>query len=109
MDEREQRLVIKIFWLQAQGSMAIHTHLRGTLGHLAVSLPTVKRRLRRFREGDISCEDGNRAGRLLTILGDVLSKFPSKIPVFFGKEYRESSRYQPIDNEGPPCAPPGTP
>jgi hypothetical protein len=38
MDEREQRSVIKFLWLQEQRSKAIHTHLRGTLGDLAVSL-----------------------------------------------------------------------
>jgi transposase len=78
MDEREQRFVIKSLWLQEQGSKAIHAHLRGTLGDLAMSLPGVKRWLRRFREGDTSCEDRNRAGEPLTNLRDVLSKFFSK-------------------------------
>jgi histone-lysine N-methyltransferase SETMAR len=78
MDEREQRVVIKFLWLQKQGSKVIHADLRGTLGDLAVSLPSVKRWLRRFREGNTSCEDGNRAGRPLTILRYVLSKFLSK-------------------------------
>jgi hypothetical protein len=77
MDEREQNLVVKFLWQQEQGSEAIHTHLWRTFGDLAVSLPTVKRWLPRFREGDISCEDRNRAGRSLTILGEVLSKFLS--------------------------------
>jgi hypothetical protein len=43
-----------------------------------VSLPTVKRYLRRFREGDTSCEDRKRARRPFTSLGDVFSKFLSK-------------------------------
>jgi hypothetical protein len=78
MDEREQRFVIKFLWLQEQGSKAIHAHLRGTLGDLAVSLLTMKRWLHRFREGDTSCKDRNRARRPLTILEDVSSKFLSK-------------------------------
>jgi hypothetical protein len=40
----------------------------------------VKQWLRRFREGDTSCEDRNRAGIPLTILGDVTSKFLAKHP-----------------------------
>jgi hypothetical protein len=43
-----------------------------------VSLPAAKRWLRHFREADKSCEDRDRAGRPLTVLGDVLSKFFSK-------------------------------
>jgi hypothetical protein len=42
MDERKQRFVIKFLWLQEQGSKEMHAHLRGTLGDLAVSLPTLK-------------------------------------------------------------------
>jgi transposase len=80
MDEREQHFVIKFLWLQEQGSKEIHVHLRGTLGDLAVSLLTVKRCLRRFREGDTSCKLRNRARRPLTILGDALLKFLSKYP-----------------------------
>jgi hypothetical protein len=56
MDERDQRFVIKFLWLQEQGSKVIHAHLRGTLGDLAVSLPTAKQWLHRSREGDTSCE-----------------------------------------------------
>jgi transposase len=62
MDKREQRSVIKFLWLQEQGSKAIHARLRGTLEDLTVSLPTVKRWLGRFTEGDISCKDRNRTG-----------------------------------------------
>jgi transposase len=80
MDEREQRFVIKFLWLQEQKNKAILTHLRDTLRGLAVALPTVKLWLRRFREGDTSCEDRSRAGRPLTILGEVLSKTFSKHP-----------------------------
>jgi transposase len=75
MDEREQHFVIRRLWLQEQESKVIHAHLRGTLENFALPLPTVKRWLRRFREGDTSCENRNRAGRLLTILGDSLPKF----------------------------------
>jgi transposase len=80
VNEQEQRLALKFLWLQEQGSKAIHAHLRGTLKDLAVSLPTVKRWLRHFREGNTSCKGRNIAGRPLAILGDVLSKFVSKYP-----------------------------
>lgn len=80
MDGREQRVVLKILWLQKHGIEVIHVHLRGTLGATAVSLPTVKRRVRHFSEGDTSCEHKLRLGRPLIILGDVLSKFLLKYP-----------------------------
>jgi transposase len=80
MDELEQCFIIKFLWLQEQRSKAIHAHLWGTLGDRVVSLPPVKRWLRRFREGDTSCGGRNRAGRPLTILRDAWSKFLSKYP-----------------------------
>jgi transposase len=85
MNEWEQRFVIKFLWLQEQGSRAIHAHLRGTLEDLAVSFPTVKRWLRRFREGDTSCKDRNRVGRPLAIFRDVLLRFASKCPFAMAK------------------------
>jgi hypothetical protein len=88
MDEREQHFVIKCLWLQEQGSKVIHTHLRGAVRDLAVSLPTVKRWLRCFREGETSCEDRNRAGRPFTILMDVSSKFLSEYPFASAKNIR---------------------
>jgi hypothetical protein len=48
VDELEQRVIIKIFWLQEQGSELIHVHLRVTFGARVVSIPTVKRSPRRF-------------------------------------------------------------
>jgi histone-lysine N-methyltransferase SETMAR len=80
MNEHKQRFEIKFIWLQEHGSKVIHAQLRGILGPCAVSLPTVKRWLRRFRAGDTSCEDQPRSGRPLAILGDVLGKFLSKHP-----------------------------
>jgi transposase len=85
MDEREERFVIKFLWLPEQWSKSIHAHLRGTLGDLAVSLPNIKRWLRRFREGDTCFEEGNRAGRPPAIFGDVSSKFFSKYPFVSAK------------------------
>jgi transposase len=86
MNEREQHFVIKFLWLQEQGSKAIHAHLRGTLGDLPVSLPTVKRWLRRFRKGETSYKDRSRAREPLTILGDVSLKLLSKYPFASGKD-----------------------
>jgi hypothetical protein len=57
MDEREQRFVTYFLWLQEHVSKAMHAHLRGTLGDLAVSFANVKRWFRGFREGDASCKD----------------------------------------------------
>jgi transposase len=63
MEEREQGVVIKSLWGQEHGTKMIHAHLRGTLGAAAVSLPTVKQWMRRFRKGGTSGEDKSRLGR----------------------------------------------
>jgi hypothetical protein len=39
--ERQQRFMTQTLWREKQRSKEIHTQLRGTLGTLAVSLPTV--------------------------------------------------------------------
>jgi hypothetical protein len=91
MDEREWRIVIKFLWLQEQGSRTIHAHFHDTLGDLAVSLPTVKRWLHRFREGNTFSKHRNRPRRSLTFLGDVLSKFLSKF--LFGSAKNIASQF----------------
>jgi hypothetical protein len=40
----------------------------------------VKRWLRKFKSGDLSCRDEPRPRRMLTILGPVLKKFLDKCP-----------------------------
>jgi hypothetical protein len=104
LDEREQRFVIKFLWLQEQGSKAIHAHLRGTVGDCAVSLPTMKRRLRRY-----ILRRQKPSRKILHNLRKRVVEVPLQIFVCFGKKYRESLRYQRIDSEGPLCARAGTP
>jgi transposase len=75
MDEREQYMVIEFLWRQEHGTKVIHTHWRGTLGAATESLPTVRRWMHRFREGDTSCEDKSRLDEPIIILEDFLSNF----------------------------------
>jgi transposase len=75
MDEREQRFVIKFLWLQGLGWKAAHTQLSSTLTGTALSLSTVQRWLRRFKEGNTLREDAERPGRPRVIIGNILRKF----------------------------------
>jgi hypothetical protein len=90
MDERHQCFVMKFLWLQEQGSKAIHAHIRGSLGDLVVSLPTLKQWLHRFRKDDTSCEDRTLPGTTDSF-GICLSKFPSKQPFAAAKILRITS------------------
>jgi len=80
MEKREQRFVIKFFFLKGLGSKKIHRKLQDTIGESAYCLAEVKFWLARFREGDLSCEDHERVGRPLAVLGTVLHKFLTKHP-----------------------------
>jgi transposase len=80
MDEREQRFVIKSLRLQGLGGKTIHAQLSSILASIALSLSTVQRWLRRFKEGNTSCEDVERPGRPMVIIGDILRKFLARYP-----------------------------
>jgi transposase len=75
MDEREQSSVIKFLWLQGLGGKPIRAQLSSTLAGTALSFSTVQRWLRRFKDGNTSCEDAERPGRPMVIIGDILRKF----------------------------------
>jgi transposase len=80
MDEFEQRLVVKYFRLKGRGNKRITAELESTFQGCALSRETVKRWLRKFKSGDLSCADLRRPGRPLTILGPVIKKFLKRHP-----------------------------
>jgi len=80
MEKREQRFVIKFFFLKGLGSKKIHRKLQDTIGESAYCRAEVKFWLARFREGDLSYKDHERVGRPLAVLGTVLHKFLTKHP-----------------------------
>jgi transposase len=80
MDEAEQRFVITFPWLQKLGGKTIHAQLLATLGGQAVSISTAKRWLRRFKAGDTSCEEAERLGRPMLMMGDSFRMFLEKYP-----------------------------
>jgi transposase len=80
MDEREQRFVIKLLWLQGLGKKAIHAQLSSRLAGTDLSLSIVQRWLRHFKEGNTSYENAARPRRPTVIIGDILSKFLARYP-----------------------------
>jgi hypothetical protein len=59
---------VKYFHLKGWGNRRIAAELESTFQGSALSRATVKRWLRKFKNGDLSCLDENRSGRPLTIL-----------------------------------------
>jgi hypothetical protein len=72
--------MVKDFFLKGHGSKLIHKELVSTLHDNAISLSTVKNRLRRFKSGDLSCSDEERPGRPLISMRLALQRFLKKIP-----------------------------
>jgi transposase len=65
MDEVEQRFVLKYFFLKGWGNKMITAELQTTFGDSAISNSTVKRWIRKFKNGDFSGDDDSRPGRPL--------------------------------------------
>jgi transposase len=80
MDEVEQRFVVKYFFFKGWGNKKITAELQTTLHDSALSNSTVKRWIRKFKNGDLSCDDDSRPGRPMSILGPVLQKFLDRYP-----------------------------
>jgi hypothetical protein len=75
MDQIEQRVMVKYFFLKGHGSKLIHKELVSTFHDNAISLSTFKNWLRRFKSGDLSCGDEELPGRLLISKGRFFSAF----------------------------------
>ena len=73
MDNREQRFVIKYFFLKGWGYKKITTELTETLEDKALSMSTIQRRVSRFKSGDLSCNDLEREGRPNMEISDTIS------------------------------------
>jgi hypothetical protein len=56
MDHFEQRLVLKFLFLKGLRYKAAHMELSSVLGEQAYSLSQTKQWIRRFKDGDLSCE-----------------------------------------------------
>jgi transposase len=78
--EFEQRFIVKYFHVKGCGNRRITAELESTFQGSTLSRTIVKRWLRKFKSGDLSCPDENRPARPLTILGPVLKKFLDKHP-----------------------------
>lgn len=73
MDNREQRIVIKYFFLKGWGYKKITTELTDTLEDDALSMSTIQRWVNRFKSGDLSCNDLEREGRPNLDISDTIS------------------------------------
>jgi hypothetical protein len=80
MENHQQRCVMKFLFMQGKRSKAIHGELRRVLEEAAVSLTTIKRWCRRFKDGNFSLDDEFRSGRPGNDIGAAISQFLSKEP-----------------------------
>jgi transposase len=77
---------MKFLFLQGKKSKAIHGELTGVLGEAAISLATVKRWCRGFKEGNFSRDHKFRSGRPCSDIGEAISQFFSKEPFLSAHE-----------------------
>jgi hypothetical protein len=75
-----ERFVIQLLWLQGLSMKVIPAQLLGTLTENTQSLSTVYGRLRRFKKGNILCEDAERSVRQMIVIGNILCNFLAKYP-----------------------------
>jgi hypothetical protein len=80
MEKDEQRFVIKYLWMKGWDTMRIHEELLTTLGADHDGRSQIKICLKRFKTGDLSCQDLPRAGHLLLTIGPQLKAFLEKYP-----------------------------
>jgi transposase len=80
MDEVEQRFVVKYFFIKGWGNKRITIELQTTFHDSDLSSPTVTRWIKKFKNGDLFCDDDSRPGRPISILGPVLQKFLDRYP-----------------------------
>jgi transposase len=75
MDEVEQRVIVQYFDVKGWSNKNITAKPEATFHDSAVSNSMVKRWIRKFNNGDFSCDDDCRPGRPMAIFGLVLQKF----------------------------------
>jgi hypothetical protein len=80
MDEAEQRFVVKNLFIKVWGNKKITAEIQIAFGGFAVSNSIFKIWIRKFKNGDVSCDDDPRPGRPLAILALVLQKFLDRYP-----------------------------
>jgi hypothetical protein len=80
MEKRQQRFVIKFFWLREYRPREIHQELLATLGSDAYSEDPVQYWVARFESGDTICADISRPGTPLTDLAEPFRLFLQDYP-----------------------------
>jgi hypothetical protein len=76
MDHFEQRVVLKVLFLKGRRYKAVHIELSSILGEQVYSLSQAKRWIRRFKDGDLSCEDTDQSGRPFSDLFNEIQSEP---------------------------------
>jgi hypothetical protein len=75
MEEKEQRFLIKYFWMKTWTSKKIHPELVATLGADGYGRSQVKIWPQKFRNGDLYYKDAPRPGRPALTMGPQLVVF----------------------------------
>jgi transposase len=84
-----------VVMLKFSGTSCIHAKLSSIFAGIALSHSTVQKWLRRFKEGNTLCEDAERSGRPMIIIGDILSKFVARYPFASAKVISRYFRVSP--------------
>jgi hypothetical protein len=95
MDEVEERFIVKCFDLKERSNKKITAELQTTFHDSATFNLTVKRRIRKFKNGDVSSDDDPRADRPMAIFGPVLQKFRDRHPFSSAKVISRHFRISP--------------
>lgn len=82
----EQRIIIKYCFFLGQGNKKIYENLSLVCGKEAYSKSQIKRWLQRFKNGNFSCMDEERAGRPLSDLAPLISNYLQKFPYSSAKK-----------------------
>jgi hypothetical protein len=80
MNEVEQRFVVKYFFIKRWDNKTITAELQITFHDSAMSNSTVKRCIRKFQNGDLSCDDDSSPARPMSIFGPVRQTFLDRYP-----------------------------
>jgi hypothetical protein len=70
MDYFKHRVLLKFLFLKGLRCQAVHRELSSILGEQVYSLLQAERWICRFKDGELSCEDGDRSGRPFPDLSD---------------------------------------
>jgi transposase len=100
MDEVESRFAVKYFSIKGWGNENITAEFQTTFRDSAISNSTVKKWIRKIKNGDSSWNDDPSPDRPLSIFGPVLQQFLDRCPFSSTKFISRHLRLSPLTVKG---------